>query len=120
MKKIVEPEVGDIFIITNRPKKCKNIKREFVIKSCSFGTITYDDNRTNNNCVCNICDPDNNYRTIFPYLGNTLYPDQYSNYRTKTFVESNKNKKVSTGCIKVVEKKLERQREIALKLLLRK
>ena len=118
MKDITKPGVGDTFIIINRHRKCKNTKRVFVIKSHTFGTVTYDDTRTNNNCVCNTCDP-NRIKRESLYL-NYFYPETYAAHRNKTFIESNINKQVSISNIKIIERKLERQREIALKLLLGK
>lgn len=123
--KVPEPEVGDTFIILNRIKKCKNKSKRFVIKSVSPYYVTYDDTRTNNNCWCSICDPQNfsrghgsakkSYDYVTDANGIRTYQEVY-----KRFTDFNINRQVNKQHIKVIERRLERLRDINLKLILGK
>ena len=95
-------EVGDSFIINwkNYPERsrCKFPNKKFIVKKVHFDEIHFDDFRTNKKCDCSIC----NYSWIMNY------PD----ITTK--------RKVNISRVIVTEKRLEREREIKLKLILGK
>lgn len=102
-------EIGDVFVIGNpfegrnrKSKsggfyyyKCKTPDKRFIIKRFSGSklTIYYDDKRTNNGCRCNHCN-------------------------SKPLIDFEKS--VNSNSIVIVESKLERLRDLKLKLLLGK
>jgi len=102
----MKAEVGDTFIILGRSPKCKNQNKRFVITKIIYDRVYYDDLRTNNNCGCKIC-----------YLYKHSWVPR-ENLGGEFIKERDTNKNVSLSSIKIVETRLQRLRDIRLKLIL--
>lgn len=97
-------EIGDVFVITPFDKlewylktgkkiiDCKYPDKRFIIKGFSGTTLTvyYNDNRTNNNCLCSHC------------IGNKI------------------EKNIGRNLITIVETRIQRERDLKLKRILSK
>lgn len=98
-------EIGDVFIITRRGKwknkPCLYADKRFIVRSFSKSMLSvyYDDNRTNIRCGCVNC----YFEKKYPYGGN--------------LVNGLVHKCIGVADIRVVEKRLERERDIKIKLL---
>lgn len=99
-------EIGDLFVITRkgryRNKPCPYADKEYVIKSFSKsgGSVYYDDNRTNIKCRCNNC--------------HKTYHREFINGE---WVNVSMPRCIGVVDIRIVEKRLERERDIKIKLL---
>jgi hypothetical protein len=107
MDKDIDIEVGDLFVITrkgrHRNRPCPYADKVFVVKSFTntgLG-VYYDDNRTNIRCKCINC--------------SKVYIRRYDEEGGWSKVEVPRS--IGVNDIKVVEKRLARERDIKIKLL---
>ncbi len=107
MDNSIDIEVGDLFVITRKGKyrnrPCPYADKVFVVKSFTTDNLSvhYDDGRTNIRCKCINC--------IKAYV---MRYDKEGNW-----VKMEVPRMISVDQIKVVEKRLERERDIKIKLL---
>lgn len=98
-------EVGDLFVITrkgkHRNRPCPYADKVFVVKSFTNRSVFYEDNRTNIRCRCINCAK--------------VYIRRYDEEGGWSKVEVPRS--IGVNDIKVVEKRLERERDIKIKLL---
>ena len=107
MDKDIDIEVGDLFVITRKGRqgllRCPYADKVFVVKSFTntgLG-VYYDDNRTNIRCKCINC--------------SKVYIRRYDEEGGSSKVEVPRS--IGVNDIKVVEKRLARERDIKIKLL---
>jgi len=100
-------EIGDVFVITRRAKwknkPCLYADKRFIVRDFSSDMLSvyYDDNRTNIRCGCVNC-----------------YVNKKHWYNTNSdMVDGVVNRCIGVADIRVVEKRLERERDIKIKLL---
>lgn len=116
MNKDTDIEVGDLFVITRkgryRNRPCPYVDKVFVVKSIKVFSnsglptawginVYYDDNRTNIRCKCINC--------------SRVYMRRYDEEGGWSKVEVPRS--IGVNDIKVVEKRLARERDIKIKLL---
>lgn len=117
------PEVGDVFIITRksppystaynggryRNQPCLYVDKRYIIKSFSKSglSVYYEDNRTNIKCKCNNC-------RVSATAGLEYGYDDKGNWG---IVGRSTVRCIGISDIKIVEKRVQRDRDIKIKLL---